>query len=63
MSAWLPGTEAEWLVDCKRYRGHTLTGHYRHWCMDWDGLPVDETCIEWPCGCFDQDKMEASCGV
>ena len=30
-----------------------LTGKYRHWCDDWDGLPIDETTPEWPCVCAD----------
>lgn len=52
--------------DCLRWRGSMLTGDFAHWCWDWDGLPVDETCRwetkdhngdpftggEWPCGCY-----------
>lgn len=40
----------DWLD--KRYAD--LTGTYKHWCNDWDALPVDETCIEFTmCSCFD----------
>lgn len=39
----------DWDDDCMEYRGTVLTGRYSHFCMDWDGLPIDETCIEWPC--------------
>lgn len=38
-----------WEEDCLTYRGEVLTGQYAHWCVEWDGLPVDETCFEWPC--------------
>jgi hypothetical protein len=31
--------------------GRVLTGPGAHACDYWDGLPVDETCREWPCGC------------
>lgn len=41
----------DWKQDCLKYRGKVLTGEYGHWCMEWDQLPVDETCPEWPCGC------------
>ena len=37
--------------DCMRWRGRVLNGDYAHWCPDWDGLPIDETCNEWPCNC------------
>ena len=50
---WTPQREAEWTRDSQHWRGKVLTGRYRHWCMNWDCLPVDETCPEWPCGCFD----------
>ena len=41
----------QWVEDCKRWRGHVLTGKYGHWCPEWDDLPIDETCPEWPCDC------------
>ncbi len=44
----------EWIEDCLKWRGVVLTGEHAHWCFDWDGLPVDETCDEWPCDCFDE---------
>lgn len=40
-----------WVHDCDRWRGLVLTGRYAHWCPQWDGLPMDETCPEWPCQC------------
>lgn len=26
-----------------------LTGKYRHYCFDWDGMGIDETCVEFLC--------------
>lgn len=40
-----------WIADCMKYRGKILTGIQSHWCADWDDLPIDETCDEWPCAC------------
>ena len=41
----------DWIDDCQKWRGRLLTGAKGHWCDDWDGLPVDETCDEFPCVC------------
>jgi hypothetical protein len=38
-----------WREDCVRWWGRVLTGGYRHWCPDWDYLPIDETCEEFKC--------------
>ena len=40
-----------WVRDCLMWRGKVLTGGSRHWCDEWDSLPIDDTCLEWPCGC------------
>ena len=48
----------EWHDGCMKWRGHVLTGHHAHYCFSWDGLPVDETCAEWPCGCQDEAHAE-----
>jgi len=37
--------------DSVQWRGRVLRGVYAHWCPDWDDLPMDESCPEWPCGC------------
>lgn len=42
---------ADWKLDSYRWRGRVLTGKFGHWCPDWDFLPIDETCPEWPCVC------------
>jgi hypothetical protein len=37
--------------------GTILTGKYKHFCNEFDGLPIDETCIEFAyCLCFDSNK-------
>jgi hypothetical protein len=41
----------DWANDCLHWRGRLLTGDRAHWCPDWDDLPIDETCEEWPCAC------------
>ena len=40
---------SQWEDDCREFRGDVLTGQHGHWCWEYDGLPVDETCSEWPC--------------
>ena len=40
----------EWVADCMKWRGEVLTGEKSHWCDDWDGLPMDETCGEYKAG-------------
>lgn len=40
-----------WQDDCLHWRGYVLTGKHAHYCPMYDGLPVDETTPEWPCGC------------
>lgn len=42
-------TEEEWAELSTRYHGRVLKGEYRHFCNDWDGLPIDETCPEFEC--------------
>ena len=48
----------EWEEDCIRYRGRLLNGKNAHYCFDWDFLPIDETCREWPCGCREEELDE-----
>lgn len=36
----------EFEQDCMRYHGKVLTGKYRHYCKEWDFLPIDESCQE-----------------
>lgn len=35
--------KSKWEEDCQRYWGRVLTGRKRHYCPDWDYLPIDET--------------------
>jgi hypothetical protein len=47
----MPTPKNVWEKDCLKYHGRILTGEYSHWCYEWDSLPIDETCHEWPCNC------------
>ena len=41
-----------WTEDCRRYWGRFLEGEKRHYCPDFDYLPIDETCKEFnTCTC------------
>jgi len=42
-------TETNLIVDEQNARWADPTE--RHYCFEWDGLPIDETTLEWPCGC------------
>lgn len=50
---WNENMAQNWVADCMHWFGRVLHGERVHWCEDWDGLPVDETSPEWPCGCFE----------
>ena len=45
-----------WSQDCLHWRGRVLLGKNWHWCPDWDYLPIDETCPEWPCACDNPEQ-------
>ena len=47
----------DWMEDCMRWRGRILTGRRPHWCGEWDELPVDDTCPEWPCSCVSDETV------
>jgi hypothetical protein len=49
----------EWRKDCLWWRGEVLVGACKHYCHEWDGLPMDETCAEWPCGCSAETEIHA----
>ena len=36
----------EFEQDCMHFHGKILTGKYKHYCPDFDYLPIDETCTE-----------------
>jgi hypothetical protein len=51
----------EFNEDCMEFYGQILTGEFRHFCPDWDYLPIDETCYTFEhCLChfmtWDMDK-------
>lgn len=43
--------EKIWIHDCFKWHDKLLTGTKRHYCPDWDYLPIDETCFEFE-ACF-----------
>ena len=55
-----PRNYKAWEDDCRTWRDTVLTGEFSHWCAEFDGLPVDETCDgEWDvCRCVDEDRPD-----
>jgi hypothetical protein len=50
---------SDWEEDCLREYGEILSGKYKHWCPEWDNLPIDETCQEFEsCCCFEDICLE-----
>ena len=49
--------------ECFRWRGRVLKGECAHLCDDWDGLPIDETCPEWPCACASDIHRQQEAGT
>lgn len=47
----------EWEADCLRWWGRILEGKFRHWCPDWDYLPIDDTVKEFECCTCNKEKM------
>ncbi len=46
----------EFEKDCIHHHGRILTGKYKHYCAEWDMLPLDETCHEYKhCICFPKE--------
>lgn len=46
-----PFVMPQWLVD----RFESLEGEKKHYCPEWDGLPIDETCPEFEfCDCDEE---------
>jgi len=44
---------SEFEVDCMKTYGRVLTGKYKHYCAEWDYVPIDETFPEFKvCHCF-----------
>lgn len=35
----------DWVEDCNKFWGRVLDGPNAHWCLEFDDLPIDDTCI------------------
>lgn len=57
------GKTYSWESVCLQERGRVLTGDFAHFCMDWDGLTIDETCPEWPCICEGDIRKQMAAGT
>jgi hypothetical protein len=46
--------------DPERYTyEYVLKGKYKHYCWEWDGMTIDETCPEFlSCSCYDIPQSE-----
>jgi hypothetical protein len=43
--------------ECMHFYGEVLTGKYKHFCPDFDYLPIDESCFEYQfCTCEWEDQ-------
>jgi hypothetical protein len=47
-----------WAQACMQEYKRLLTGVYGHFCEHHAGKPIDETCPEWPCSCYNGDTEE-----
>jgi hypothetical protein len=50
--------EIIWAKECMLFYGRILTGEKRHYCPEWDFMPIDETCeFEFEaCTCYLEKK-------
>jgi|694.fasta_scaffold05682_7 hypothetical protein len=50
--------EIIWAKECMLFYGQILTGEKRHYCPEWDFMPIDETCeFEFEaCTCYLEKK-------
>ncbi len=50
--------EIIWAKECMLFYGRILTGEKRHYCPEWDFMPIDETCeFEFEaCNCYLEKK-------
>jgi hypothetical protein len=45
--------------ECLAMYGELLTGGHKHFCWEWDGLPIDDTMDEFECClCYKEDPVE-----
>jgi hypothetical protein len=44
--------------DSYRFHHRILVGKYAHYCLEWDELPIDETCKEIEvCNCYPDEEI------
>lgn len=60
---WHPVDQEIWQGECMRWYGEILAGDFCHYCIEWDDLPIDETCPEFAvCKCtiqgWDMEKAK-----
>ena len=58
-----PKWSKDWEAECLKWRGEVLKGTFCHYCSDFDELPVDETCHEWPCRCVRESLKVREDGI
>lgn len=57
MYKWLQMEEDK--VDIEEQAFKALRGKYKHFCWDWDGMAIDETCPEFEsCLCYDAAEVK-----
>lgn len=55
---WLEEENNE-MEDIEEQVFNTLQGKYKHYCWDWDGMAIDETCPEFEyCLCYDAAEVK-----
>ena len=48
-------------IDAEVVAFNKLTGKFKHFCLEWDGMAIDETCPEFEsCLCFKDEPLKES---
>ena len=49
------------MIDYEEEAFKQLTGKFKHFCCDYDGLAIDESCIEFKyCLCFSEEEKKGA---
>ena len=51
-------SKAELEASFLKWRGRLPEGKHAHACPEWDDLPIDELCSEWPCECCRNNRCQ-----